>query len=272
MVSTDQLVVMGVSGSGKTTVGKAIATALGWAFAEGDEFHSQANVAKMASGIALTDEDRWPWLQAIADWLDARSAAGDGAVVTCSALRRTYRDLLRRGRPSLRFCHVTADPALIENRLRDRTGHYMPTSLLPSQLVALEPLQEDEPASLCREPVAPTRCSGGCWMHWLSTPAAERTPDPHSGSAGRKLPVGILRLQQRPMRLPGVQMPARSVRSARRAGRRPAGSPTGRPRPAPAAGSGRRPGPRPGRRAPPSRRPGGPGSPGSRRTSAGSRT
>jgi gluconokinase len=145
MASTDQLVVMGVSGSGKTTVGKAIATAMGWAFAEGDEFHSQASVARMAAGIALTDEDRWPWLQAIADWLDARSAAGDGAVVTCSALRRTYRDLLRQGRPYLRFCHVAADPALIEDRLRHRTGHYLSPSLLPSQLATLEPLQEDEP-------------------------------------------------------------------------------------------------------------------------------
>src|SRR6478752_6936524 len=98
MGRADLIVVMGVSGAGKTTVGRGIAEAMGWEYAEGDDFHPEANVAKMASGHPLTDEDRWPWLHAIGDWLGARERAGESAVVTCSALRRVYRDLLRDGR------------------------------------------------------------------------------------------------------------------------------------------------------------------------------
>lgn len=145
MGDVDLIVVMGVSGSGKTTVGRGIAHAMGWDYAEGDDFHPEANVAKMSSGIALTDEDRWPWLQAIADWLDGHERAGRCAVVACSALRRVYRDLLRRGRPEVRFCHVEASAELIRERVEHREGHYMPPSLLPSQLAMLEPLQPDEP-------------------------------------------------------------------------------------------------------------------------------
>jgi gluconokinase len=143
----DLVVVMGVSGSGKTTVARGIAEAMGWEFAEGDEFHSEANVAKMASGHPLTDEDRWPWLRAIGAWLKEHEEAGRSAVVTCSALRRVYRDLLREGRPNVRLCHVEADAALIKDRVDHRTGHYMPPSLLPSQLATLEPLQPDEPGA-----------------------------------------------------------------------------------------------------------------------------
>jgi gluconokinase len=143
--SADLVVVMGVSGSGKTTVAKGIASAMGWEFAEGDEFHSDACVAKMSAGQALTDEDRWPWLRAIGSWLSGREASGQSAVVTCSALRRVYRDLLRAERPNVRFCHVEADAQLIEERVSHRTGHYMPPALLPSQLATLEPLQPDEP-------------------------------------------------------------------------------------------------------------------------------
>jgi gluconokinase len=141
----DLIVVMGVSGSGKTTVAHGIAEAMGWQFAEGDDFHSASNVAKMAAGHPLTDEDRWPWLRSIGDWLSEHEREGRSAVVTCSALRRVYRDLLREGRPDVRFCHVEADPALIKDRIEHRTGHYMPPSLLPSQLAILEPLQPDEP-------------------------------------------------------------------------------------------------------------------------------
>jgi gluconokinase len=143
--SADLVVVMGVSGSGKTTVAKGIASAMGWEFAEGDDFHSDANVAKMSAGQPLTDEDRWPWLRAIGSWLSGREASRQNAVVTCSALRRAYRDLLRAGRPDVRFCHVEADAQLIEERVTQRTGHYMPPALLPSQLATLEPLQPDEP-------------------------------------------------------------------------------------------------------------------------------
>jgi gluconokinase len=145
MTGSDVIVVMGVSGSGKTTVAKGIASAMGWAFAEGDEFHSPANVAKMAAGQPLTDEDRWPWLRSIGSWMDGHIKDSTSAVVTCSALRRVYRDLLREGRPQVRFCHVSADPTLIGDRLSVRQGHYMPASLLPSQLATLEPLQQDEP-------------------------------------------------------------------------------------------------------------------------------
>jgi len=141
----DLVVVMGVSGSGKTTVARGIAVAMGWEFAEGDDFHSAANVAKMASGHPLTDDDRWPWLRAIGAWLTEHEESGRNAVVTCSALRRDYRGLLREGRPDVRFCHVEADAALIKDRVEHRAGHYMPPSLLPSQLATLEPLGPDEP-------------------------------------------------------------------------------------------------------------------------------
>ncbi len=139
------VVVMGVSGSGKTTVAQGIATAMGWEFAEGDDFHSAANKAKMASGHPLTDEDRWPWLRSIAEWIDSHSAAGRSSVVTCSALRRVYRELLSDNRPRLRFCELDAPEELIAQRLEQRRGHYMPASLLGSQFATLEPLQPDEP-------------------------------------------------------------------------------------------------------------------------------
>ena len=144
-VGPDVVIVMGVSGSGKTTVAKGISTVMGWEFAEGDAFHSEANVAKMASGQPLTDEDRWPWLESIGDWISGKEAAGESAVVTCSALRRVYRDLLRRDRPHVRFLHLEAPSDLIQDRMEHRPGHYMPPSLLPSQLATLEPLEEDEP-------------------------------------------------------------------------------------------------------------------------------
>jgi gluconokinase len=139
------IVVMGVSGSGKSTVAEGIATALGWEFAEGDDFHSEANRHKMASGHPLTDEDRWPWLRSIGEWIDGCERAGRSAVVTCSALKRSYRDLLREGRPGVRFCQLEAPETLIADRLEHRRGHYMPASLLGSQLADLEPLQPDEP-------------------------------------------------------------------------------------------------------------------------------
>jgi gluconokinase len=136
---------MGVSGSGKTTLGKGIAERLHWRFQEGDELHPRANVEKMSRGEPLTDEDRWPWLEAIGRWLDERATAGENAVLTCSALRRTYRDRIRQGRPGVRFCHVMAPAETLRERLEHRRGHYMPASLLPSQLATLEPLADDEP-------------------------------------------------------------------------------------------------------------------------------
>ncbi len=141
----DIVVVMGVAGTGKSTVAKGISTLMGWTFAEGDAFHPEANVAKMHSGIPLTDEDRWPWLELIGDWITQTVAAGDSAVVTCSALRRAYRDVLRRGRPAVRFLHLHDSQDLIAARMGARKDHFMPPSLLPSQFATLEPLQPDEP-------------------------------------------------------------------------------------------------------------------------------
>jgi gluconokinase len=139
------VVVMGVSGSGKTTLAEGIAEHLHWRFQEGDELHPRANVEKMSRGDPLTDEDRWPWLDALGSWLDARAQAGESAVLTCSGLRRTYRDRLRSGRPGVRFCHVVVSAETLRQRLAHRRGHYMPASLLASQLATLEELDDDEP-------------------------------------------------------------------------------------------------------------------------------
>lgn len=139
------LVVMGPSGVGKTSVARELAAATGWPFAEGDDMHPQANRDKMTAGHPLLDEDRWPWLRRIAEWIGEREAAGGGGVVTCSALKRAYRDLLRDGHPSVRFVHPVAPDAVIAERIGARRGHYMPAALLESQLRALEPLQDDEP-------------------------------------------------------------------------------------------------------------------------------
>ena len=138
------VVVMGVSGVGKSTIARGIAAVLGWPFAEGDDLHPEANRQKMAAGIPLTDEDRWPWLESIGVWMDGRLAAGESAVVTCSALKRSYRDRLRAGRP-VRFCELDAPPDLIADRLEHRSGHFMPPSLLSSQVATFEPLAGDEP-------------------------------------------------------------------------------------------------------------------------------
>jgi gluconokinase len=140
-----QLVVMGVAGSGKTTVGRELARRLGCAFADADDFHPPENVAKMSAGIPLTDEDRRPWLDAIAAWIRARAAAAETAVVTCSALRRAYRDALRAAGPGVRFVHLTGAPELLAARIGGRRGHFMPPALLASQLALLEPLAPDEP-------------------------------------------------------------------------------------------------------------------------------
>jgi gluconokinase len=133
---------MGVSGSGKTTVGTALADALGVEYAEADKFHSPENIAKMSAGTPLTDEDRWPWLRSIAEWI--REHEETGGVVTSSALKREYRDLLRTGGDTW-FLHLNGSHELIAGRLASREGHFMPASLLDSQLATLEPLGSDEP-------------------------------------------------------------------------------------------------------------------------------
>jgi carbohydrate kinase (thermoresistant glucokinase family) len=137
------IVVMGVSGVGKTTIGKSLAERLGAEFLEGDDFHPAANVAKMRRGEPLDDDDRRPWLEMLAAELARRAAAGVSTVLTCSALRRSYRDLLRSG-AGIRFVYLAGDPAFIRQRLASRKGHYMPPSLLDSQLATLEEPGADE--------------------------------------------------------------------------------------------------------------------------------
>jgi gluconokinase len=142
--SPSVLLVMGVSGSGKTTVAALLAERLRWAFEDGDDFHPPANVEKMRSGVALTDEDRGPWLDAIAAWIDATRNAGGHGVVACSALKRRYRSVLMGGRPDVRLIYLQGDRDLIARRLAPRHGHFMPASLLQSQFEALEEPGPDE--------------------------------------------------------------------------------------------------------------------------------
>ncbi|MEV0019352.1 gluconokinase [Streptomyces tendae] len=136
------VVVMGVAGTGKTTIGPLLAARLGVPYAEGDDFHPPANIAKMTAGTPLTDEDRWPWLDAIGGWAYGR--AGLGGVVSSSALKRSYRDRLRAAAPGVVFVHLTGSRELIEDRMSHRQGHFMPTALLDSQFATLQPLEPDE--------------------------------------------------------------------------------------------------------------------------------
>lgn len=145
-VTTDapvHLVVMGVSGTGKTTIALQLEALLGWEFLEGDSLHPRRNVEKMAAGHPLTDQDRAPWLQALADWTGVQQTEGLSTVMTCSALRRSYRNMLTADAPGTFFVHLVGDPALILGRMESRQ-HFMPPSMLESQLKTLEPLETDE--------------------------------------------------------------------------------------------------------------------------------
>ena len=142
---TTTLVVAGVSGSGKSTVAAELVRRTGWAHLEGDDLHSAANRRRMAAGVPLDDAARLPWLRAIAAWIGAAESAGHNAVVTCSALHRSYRDLLREGHPSVRFVLLDVPRDELQHRLGLRRDHFMPASLLGSQLATLEPLGPDEP-------------------------------------------------------------------------------------------------------------------------------
>lgn len=141
--SVEHLVLMGVSGCGKTTAALNLHNALGWPVAEADDFHPEANIDKMSRGIALTDEDRWPWLQVINKWMVAREALGENTVVSSSALKRSYREVLSENVPTF-FIHLSGTQELIQQRLNERKGHFMPPALLPSQFAILEPLSPDE--------------------------------------------------------------------------------------------------------------------------------
>lgn len=138
------LLITGVSGSGKTTIGSLLAGRLGWEYAEADSFHPAANIAKMSAGHPLTDEDRGPWLDNIGHWIDETTAKGRPGVVTSSALKRAYRDRLLRGRPQVRLIYLDADRETVARRLTARNGHFFPPELLDSQFGDLEPPADDE--------------------------------------------------------------------------------------------------------------------------------
>jgi gluconokinase len=137
------IVIMGVSGSGKSTLGEALATVLGWDFKEGDDLHSSASIAKMQAGIALDDADREPWLDGIAHWMSMQDQRGRNGVVSCSALRRRYRDRLRAVDADVRFVYLRVSRKALERRIAQRQ-HFMPVSLLQSQLLSLEQPDPDE--------------------------------------------------------------------------------------------------------------------------------
>jgi gluconokinase len=140
------LILMGVSGSGKTTIGERLATRMSWRYEDADTFHPASNVAKMSAGQPLTDQDRWPWLNAIAAEIDRACTAGERVVIGCSALRRVYRDVLVHGRDDVRFVYLEGTQAMIADRLGQRKGHFMPPGLLASQFQTLEPPTPDERA------------------------------------------------------------------------------------------------------------------------------
>jgi gluconokinase len=139
------LVFMGVSGCGKTTVASQLAGSLGWPFEEGDALHSQANIEKMKAGRPLDDSDRKRWLAALAEWVERRLDAGENGLITCSALKRSYRDVISRRGAGVVFVFLAGSRAVIAPRLAARTGHFMPSSLLDSQFADLEAPQPDEP-------------------------------------------------------------------------------------------------------------------------------
>ncbi|NYH51605.1 gluconokinase [Nocardiopsis arvandica] len=138
-------VFMGVSGSGKTTVAEGVAGQLGLSFAEADDFHPRANIDKMAVGTPLTDHDRWPWLDKLAGWIAEHNARGKSTVMACSALKHSYRDVLRQGAPGVYFLHMHGSFEVIWERIEARRDHFMPPALLESQFETLEPLGADEP-------------------------------------------------------------------------------------------------------------------------------
>jgi gluconokinase len=145
-ISPCALILMGVSGSGKTTIGEKLAARMSWRYEDADTFHPPSNVAKMSAGQPLTDEDRWPWLKAIAAEIDRACTAGERLVIGCSALRRIYRDVLVHGRDDVRFIYLDGTQALIADRIGQRKGHFMPPGLLTSQFQTLEPPTPDERA------------------------------------------------------------------------------------------------------------------------------
>ena len=188
-MTAPQVIVMGVSGCGKSTVGNLLAQALGLPFLEGDSLHPPRNVALMAAGTPLTDDDRHDWLAAIAQRLADAHAAGQGLVVSCSALKRSYRARLGAGCPHLRYVHLHGTAAQLRARMDQRTGHYMPPSLLDSQLATLEPPGDDEPV-LRLDIQSPPQALADAALRWLAqagsaptSPAPVHTPHGNPAAA-----------------------------------------------------------------------------------------
>ena len=175
---------MGVSGCGKSTVGALLAQRLCCEFLEGDTLHPARNVARMAAGVALTDADRHDWLQALAQHLKAAHDANRALVVSCSALKRSYRDVLRSASAGLAFVHLHGTPALLGQRLAARTGHYMPASLLASQLETLEAPGDDERAITLDAGQAPDQIAAQA-ASWLGLPALRTFTSTHPGGPTR---------------------------------------------------------------------------------------
>ena len=167
------IVVMGVSGSGKSTVGAALAQRLRVPFADADDFHPPANIAKMTAGEPLDDDDRHPWLDAIGAWLSARSAGG---VMSCSALKRKYRDQLRRHSANVEFVHLAGSPEVIGRRQASRPGHFMPAALLASQFDTLEPLEPDEGGTT----IDVDQDIDSIVDNYLASTDPHASPDPHA--------------------------------------------------------------------------------------------
>lgn len=172
------LIIMGVAGCGKTTSAQQLSALLGWPVAEADDFHPQSNVAKMASGVPLTDEDRWPWLSSLRDWMTSRAREGRSTIVTCSALKRSYRDLLAGAEGRVRFVHLQVPPSELKERMEHREGHFMPPSLLPSQLATLEPLDAEEDGVVVDSRPTPELTLAAI-VEALDLPAAPGSPQSH---------------------------------------------------------------------------------------------
>ena len=174
------LIVAGVAGSGKTTVGALLAGRLRWRFADADSFHPAANVAKMREGIPLTDADRVPWLHAICDWMDQMTTAGQSAVVTCSALKRAYRDQLLDGRPAATMVFLEVSREVLDRRLLERPGHFFPEKLLKSQLDAFEPIGPGERVEMVRAEGEPGQTAAkviaALWPYGEPNPEGEPIP------------------------------------------------------------------------------------------------
>ncbi|MFI7635484.1 gluconokinase [Nonomuraea sp. NPDC049400] len=182
--ATRHIVVMGVSGAGKTTVARGISELTGLRFAEADTFHPEANVARMRAGIPLDDADRWPWLRDLASWMADRHAEGVSTVLACSALKRAYRDVLRQGPPDVEFVHLDGSAELIRDRMTRRTDHYMSASLLDSQRAILEHLDPDESGMVLEVSLPPDELVAAAVAQLGLPPATRPATGRESGPRG----------------------------------------------------------------------------------------